>query len=85
LLAQDPTHHIQSTALAAQRQKAWRIHKAGTFNERQSMAFTTTAEQWANEHLSWTTPLKTPEQAPAAASAAMPGTAPTLRRKLTYG
>lgn len=49
-LKKDPTHHIKKyrAVFAQGRGVAW--PKAGTFNERQSIAVTT-AEQWAQEHL----------------------------------
>lgn len=49
-LKKDPTHHIKKyrAVFAQGRGVAW--PKAGTFNERQSIAVTT-AEQWAQQHL----------------------------------
>lgn len=52
-LKKDPTHHIKKyrAVFAQGRGVAW--PKAGTFNERQSIAVTT-AEQWAQQHLAKT-------------------------------
>lgn len=49
-LKKDPTHHIKKyrAVFAQGRGVAW--PKAGTFNDRQSIAVTT-AEQWAQQHL----------------------------------
>lgn len=49
-LKKDPTHHMKKyrAVFAQGRGVAW--SKAGTFNERQSIAVTT-AEQWAQQHL----------------------------------
>jgi hypothetical protein len=49
-LAQDPTHHIKKYRAVFAQGKGVAWPKAGTFNERQSIAVTT-AEQWARQHL----------------------------------